>query len=135
MIDALKTRLEPTKDGISRQSPLVDAINCTLDQWSGLTLFLEDGRLEPDTNTVERSIRSTSIGKKNRLSAAMKAAARPGQSGRHLNTAKLNGADSQTYLTEILERGVSGETTKINQLHDLLVWNWKAARESEKAAA
>jgi hypothetical protein len=37
-------------------------------------------------------------------------------------------------LADILERMVSG-ATKNNQLHELLVWNWKSAREAEKAAA
>jgi hypothetical protein len=44
------------------------------------------------------------------------------------------GVDPETYLTDVLERMVSG-ATKNNRLHELLVWNWKAAREAEKAAA
>jgi hypothetical protein len=51
-----------------------------------------------------------------------------------LNTTKLNGVDPQSYLTDVLEQIVSG-ATKNNRLHELLVWNWKAAREAEKAVA
>ena len=53
-----------------------------------------------------------------------------------VNTAKLNGLDPEAWLTDVLERIVSGRT-KNNQLHELLAWNWKAAREVvvEKAAA
>src|SRR5208337_5374186 len=51
-----------------------------------------------------------------------------------LNTCKLHGVDPETYLTDVLERMVSG-ATKNNRLHELLVWNWKSAREAEKAAA
>ena len=51
-----------------------------------------------------------------------------------LNTCKLHGVDPETYLTDVLERMVSG-ATKNNQLDELLVWNWKAEREAEKAAA
>ena len=51
-----------------------------------------------------------------------------------LNTCKLHGVDPETYLTDILERMVSG-ATKNNKLDELLVWNWKAAREAEKIAA
>jgi hypothetical protein len=46
----------------------------------------------------------------------------------------LHGVDPETYLTDVLERMVSG-ATKNNQLDELLVWNWKAAREAEKVAA
>jgi hypothetical protein len=46
----------------------------------------------------------------------------------------LHGVDPETYLTDILERMVS-RARKNNQLEELLVWNWKAARETEKEAA
>jgi hypothetical protein len=43
--------------------------------------------------------------------------------------------DPQTYLAGVLERIVSGRT-KSHQLHELLAWNWKAARElSARVAA
>jgi hypothetical protein len=44
-----------------------------------------------------------------------------------VNTAKLHELDPQTYLVDVLERIVSGQT-KSHQLHELLPWNWKAAR-------
>jgi transposase len=135
LMEALKARLEATKDGISRQSTLVGAINYALERWPGLTLFLNDGRLEPDTNIVERSIRPISIGKKNSLFCGDEGGGETWAIlASLLNTAKLHEVDPEIYLTDILERMVSG-ATKNNQLHELLVWNWKAAREAEKAAA
>jgi hypothetical protein len=41
----------------------------TLRHWEGLTRFLNDGRLELDTNTVEREIRPITLGRKNALFA------------------------------------------------------------------
>ena len=135
LMDALKARLEATKDGISRQSTLVGAIDYALERWAGLTLFLEDGRLEPDTNIVERSIRPISIGKKNSLFCGDEGGGETwAVLASLLNTCKLQGVDPETYLADILERMVSG-ATKNTRLHELLVWNWKAAREVEKAAA
>ena len=135
LMEALKARLEATKDGISRQSTLVGAIDYALERWAGLTLFLEDGRLEPDTNIVERSIRPISIGKKNSLFCGNEGGGETWAIlASLLNTCKLHGVDPETYLTDVLERMVSG-ATKNNRLHELLVWNWKAAREAEKAAA
>ncbi len=43
---------------VSSASPLADAIRYTLRHWSGLVVFLDDGRLEIDTNVVERAMRS-----------------------------------------------------------------------------
>jgi len=42
---------------ISQKSKLAEVIRYALSHWSGLTRFLDDGRIELDTNTAERSIR------------------------------------------------------------------------------
>jgi hypothetical protein len=53
-----------------------------------------------------------------------------------INTAKLHEIDPQTYLADVLDRIVSGRT-KVNALHELLPWAWKAAlgRQTALAAA
>ena len=40
-------------------------------------------------------------------------------------TAKLNGVEPLAWLTDVLERVVSGRT-KAHELERLLPWNWKA---------
>ena len=42
-----------------------------------------------------------------------------------IQTAKLNGVEPMAYLTDVLERVVSGRT-KASALHTLLPWNWAA---------
>lgn len=135
LMEALKARLEAVKDGISRQSTLIKAIDYMLDRWEGLTAFLDDGRLEPDTNVVERSIRPISIGKKNSLFSGDEGGGETWAILSSLvNTSKLNGLDPETYLTDVLERMVSGRTAN-NRLHELLAWNWTPGGEPKKAAA
>lgn len=46
---------------ISQKTKLAEAIRYTLSRWEGLTRFLDDGRVEIDSNTVERSIRPIAI--------------------------------------------------------------------------
>lgn len=135
LMQALKTRLEAVKDGISRQSTLIKAIDYMLERWEGLMAFLDDGRLEPDTNTVERSIRPISIGKKNSLFSGDEGGGETWAILSSLvNTAKLNGLDPETYLTDVLERMVSGRTTN-DRLHELLAWNWRFEGASTKMIA
>jgi hypothetical protein len=43
-----------------------------------------------------------------------------------IQTAKLNGVNPMAYLTDVLERTVSGRT-KQNELLTLLPWNWTAS--------
>ena len=137
IMEALHARLVAVSDGLSMVSTLRETIDYALGHWAGLTLFLDDGRLEPDTNSVERTIRPIAIGKKNSLFCGD---AGGGETWAILssliNTAKLNGLDPEAWLTDVLERIVSGRT-KNNQLNELPAWNWKAAREAavEKAAA
>jgi transposase len=40
-----------------------------LNHWNGLIRYLDDGRLEMDTNTVERAMRPVALGRKNVLFA------------------------------------------------------------------
>ena len=51
-----------------------------------------------------------------------------------IQTAKLNGIEPMAYLTDVLERVVSGRT-KASALHMLLPWNWKADVDVTAAAA
>ena len=63
LMDALKMRLTEVVGQFFSQSPLAEAINYTLNHWDGLTLFLADGRVEVDSNTVERSMRPIALGR------------------------------------------------------------------------
>jgi transposase len=49
-----------------------------------------------------------------------------------ISTAKLHGVDPQTWLTDVLERIISGRT-KVNALKELLPWEWKATRDAAVA--
>jgi hypothetical protein len=57
LVDALHVWLTAQLDRVSGKSGLAEAIRCALRHWPGLVLFLEDGRIELDNNTVERAIR------------------------------------------------------------------------------
>ena len=46
-----------------------------------------------------------------------------------IQTAKLNGVDPMAYLTDVLERVVSGRT-KAHALQTLLPWNWAPSTPS-----
>ena len=54
---------------ISQKIKLAEAIRYTQFHWVGLTRFVDDGRIEMDTNIVERSIRPITLDRKNALFA------------------------------------------------------------------
>jgi transposase len=97
-----------------------------LRHWDGLILYLDDGRLEMDTNVVERAIRPVTITRKNSLFAGSDAGARRWAIANTLiQTCKLNGVDPLAWLTYVLQRIVSGQT-KNQELNTLLPWNWRS---------
>ena len=96
-----------------------------LRHWDGLTLYLDDGRLEMDTNVVERAIRPVTITRKNSLFAGSDAGARHWAIANTLiQTCKLNDVEPFAWLTDVLQRIVSGRTNS-QELHALLPWNWR----------
>jgi transposase len=52
----LRTWLEQQLARVSGKSLIAGAIRYALNHWDGLTRFLDDGRIELDTNVVERSV-------------------------------------------------------------------------------
>src|SRR3954468_4900077 len=69
IVDGLHAWLGAQLGRVSGKSGLAEAIRYALRHWQGLILFVEDGRLELDTNTIERAIRAISLGRKNALFA------------------------------------------------------------------
>jgi hypothetical protein len=135
LMDALKRRLTGLLEDLSVKSTLAKAIRYALGHWDGLTLFIADGRVEVDSNTVERTMRPIALGRRNSLFAGSERGARNWAIlASLLNTCRLNGVDPLTWLTDVLERIVSGRT-KSHQLHELLPWNWQAARTAEPLQA
>ena len=134
IVEALHDWLHVHIDKVSGASDLAKAMRYALRHWPGLTAFLDDGRIEMDSNTVERAIRPHTLTRKNALFAGNDGGARHWAIAMTLiQTAKLNGVDPMAWLTDVLERIVSGRT-KANELETLLPWNWDADRYAEPAA-
>jgi transposase len=80
-------------------SLLGKAINYTLNEWSRLIRYTEDGHITPDNNTVENAIRPFVIGRKNWLfSDTPKGAKASAAIYTLIETAKANGLEPYWYL-------------------------------------
>ncbi len=91
--------------------------------WDGLNLFLSDGRIEMDNNTVERTIRPIAISRKNALFAGHDAGAQNwAVLASLIETCKLNSVEPHAYLTKTLSAIVNGH--KQSKINDLLPWNY-----------
>jgi transposase len=135
IVDALHLWLHEHVERVSATSDLAKAIGYAIRHWPGLIVFLDDGRVEMDTNVVERAIRPSVLTRKNALFAGSDGGARHWAVAMTLiQTAKLNGIEPMAWLTDVLERIVSGRT-KAHELHTLLPWNWAAAQADTEVPA
>ena len=135
IVEALHAWLQAQLLRVPRASDLAKAMRCAIRHWPGLIPFLEDGRIEMDTNVVERAIRPITLNRKNALSAGSDGGARDWAIATTLiQTAKMNDVEPMAWLIDVRERIVSGRTKS----HTLLPWNWKpmdnAARHVRQAA-
>jgi hypothetical protein len=106
-------------------SDLAKALRYGIRHWPGLIVFLEDGRIEMDTNAVERATHPITLNRTNALFAGSDGGARHWAIAMTLiQRAKMNDMEPMAWLTDVLERFVSGRT-KSHELHTLLPWNWR----------
>ena len=133
IVEALHAWLEDHLPRVSGASDLAQAMRYALRHWSGLLVFLDDGRVEIDSNVVERAIRPIPMTRKAALFAGSDGGARHWAIAMTLiQTAKLNGVEPMAYLTDVLQRIVSGRT-KAHELQSLLPWNWTPGLEHNSA--
>jgi transposase len=121
IIDDLKQYLEARNRQVSAKSKLGEAIRYALTRWDGLTLFLDNGRVDLDNNTVERSIRPLALNRKNALFAGSDEG---GDNWAVIATliecCKLNGINPHQWLTATLSRLAAGHSA--NRIGELMPW-------------
>ena len=137
LVLALKAWLEQQLARVSGKSPIAEAIRYGLHHWDGLARFLDDGRIELDTNIVERGIRPIVLNRKNALFAGHdQGAANWACIASLIETCKLNNVDPQTYFTDVLTKLVN--LWPAARIDELMPWAWGSANRiivSEQVAA
>jgi hypothetical protein len=118
---------------VLQKSPIAEAIRYALSRWEGLCRFPEDGRVEIDSNVVERAIRPLALNRKNALFAGSDGG------GEHwavlaslVETCKLSTVDPEAYLADVFTRLVAAHP--VSRLDELLPWNWATAQQAQRAA-
>lgn len=123
IVDALRQYLHARLRQISAKSKLAEAIRYALTRWDGLTVFLDDGRVELDSNTVERSIRPLALNRKNALFAGSD------EGGDNwaviatlIENCKITGINPHRWLADTLTKLANGHPA--NNVSQLMPWNY-----------
>lgn len=121
IIDDLRIYLETKSRQISAKAKLGEAIRYALTRWAGLSRFLDDGRVDLDSNAVERSIRPLALNRKNALFAGSD------EGGDNwaviatlIENCKLSGINPHTWLTQALGKLANGHPA--NSVGELMPW-------------
>jgi transposase len=125
LVAVLRTWLETTLARLAGGSTIAQALRYGLNHWDGLARFLDDGRIEIDSNTVERSMRPIALNRKNALFAGSDEGAQNwAMLASLIETCKLHGVNPEAYLTDVLTRLVDGWPN--NRISELMPWSWVA---------
>ena len=121
VVDDLRLYLDARLRQVSAKSKLAEAIRYALNRWAGLTVFLDDGRVELDSNTVERSIRPIAMNRKNALFAGSD------EGGDNwaviatlIENCKIAGINPHAWMTDTLTKLANGHPA--NSVGELMPW-------------
>jgi transposase len=121
LMTTFKAWLDQLYPTVLPQSPLGKAMNYCIKLWPGLIRFLDDGRLEIDTNLIEQEIKPLVIARKNFLFAASVDGARAlCMHFSFIRTAKLHGLDPYHYYVQVLKS--LPHCTTVEDYEALLPW-------------
>ncbi|MHB8812128.1 MAG: IS66 family transposase [Steroidobacteraceae bacterium] len=121
MLEELHAWMVKVRTEVENGSALAKALNYALNRWDVLSRYTQNGHLEIDNNTAERSVRGACVGKKNYLFFGSDSGGeRAAIAYSLIETCKLNNIDPQRYLQYVLERIADHP---INRVEELLPWN------------
>ena len=121
IVDDLHRYLDARSRQVSAKSKLGEAMRYALTRWEGLSRFLDDGRVDLDSNVVERAIRPIALNRKNALFAGSD------EGGDNwaviatlIENCKLSGLNPHSWLTETLTKLANGYPA--NNVRELMPW-------------
>ncbi|WP_149777367.1 IS66 family transposase [Ruegeria intermedia] len=122
ILDRLKAFLIKHSDRHLSKSKMARAIHYVLRQWEELTAFVNDGRIDLDTNAVERMFKPTILLRKNVLFVGSEeGAAAWGVHASIVETCKLNGVNAEPYLKWVFDQIAT--KLPLSKYEKLLPWN------------
>jgi len=116
--------LKQQRARVSPKSRIGEKLAYIGNQWDGLQIFLNDGRVEIDSNAVENTIRPIAINRKNALFAGHDEGGKNwGLFASLIETCKMNGINPFDYLKATLEALANGHPQ--SRIDELMPWAFK----------
>ena len=121
LVAEIEDWMRTERAGLSRHAAVAKAMDYMLKRWVGFARFLDNGRICLTNNAAERALRGIAPGRKSWLFAGSdRGGERAAVMYTLIGTAKLNDADPQAWLADVLARIAEQPQTR---LHELRPWN------------
>jgi transposase len=132
LFDDMHAWLLRERETLSRSADVLKPMNYMLSRWDDFARFLDDGRICLTNNAAERSLRGVAVGRRNwTFAGSPRGADRCAVMLTMITTCRLNDVDPKAWLADVLARIAD---LPASRLHELLPWEWKRLRETEKPA-
>jgi transposase len=127
LVAELEAFIRAQRERLSSKSNMGQALAYLANHWQGLCLYLDDGRVEMDSNPVENLIRPLALNRKNSLFAGHDEGAQNwARLASLIATCKLNGIEPFAYMKATIEALVAGHRNA--EIDQLLPWNFRVLR-------
>lgn len=121
LVDEFFDWLKAQAARVSRKSDLGEAMVYMLKRQAGFRLFLDDGRVDMDSNLVENAIRSPAMNRRNALFAGHDEGGRNwARYASLIGTCKMNGVEPYAYLRDLFTPPANGHLDK--DIDALMPW-------------
>lgn len=136
VVRGLRRRIDATVAKVRPRSPVGKACLYALGQWEALLVYLQDGRIEIDNNSVENAIRPCALGKKNYLFIGhVGAGERAALLYSLLGSCLRRGINPRAYLHWLFERLPTATNQTIHELTPADYAGWLRENAAPAAAA
>ena len=127
LVADLEAFIRIQRERLSPKSNMGQALAYLANHWQGLCVYLDDGRVEMDSNPVENLIRPLALNRKNSVFAGHDEGAQNwARLASLMATCKLNAIDPFAYMKATLEALAAGHRNA--EIDLLLPWNFQAPR-------
>ena len=128
LVEDFFTWLSAQAARVSRKSDLGEAMAYMLKRQDGFRLFLDDGRVDIDSNLVENAIRSPAMNRRNALFAGHDEGGRNwARFASLIGTCKMNGVEPYLYLRDLFTKLANGHLAQ--DIDDLMPWSYPSPTE------
>jgi transposase len=121
LVDEFFTWLRAQAARVSRKSDIGEAMAYMLKRQDGFRLFLDDGRVDIDSNLVENAIRSPAMNRRNTLFAGHDEGGRNwARFASLIGTCKMNGVEPYAYMRDLFTKLANGHLAR--DIDALMPW-------------